>query len=1064
MSAPRLLSRFVRTRTRLTCTLGLVLAALAAALLPWWQYGPDDPSPGVDGPGVAQRAEPVATGPRDEEAAMAAALRRGEKVLVDTATTATSRTWALPDGQWRSEFHALPQRVKNAKGRWADIDTTLRRTGEADDGLGVSPVNAPVPVRFSGGVDGAREGGDRVERSFARRPLIAPADRAPAGESVLAEMEVDGHTIAYTWPGPLPEPVLDGPRALYSEVLPGVDLLLVARDEGGFGQLLIVKSREAARQNAVNSPTFGLRSEGVVFRHDDTTDGVLVVDRSTGDQITSIPTPFGWDSSGRDPDAPEAEPRTAVATAGDVLNLSGLAGIEPGARQSPLATRLTGEGTGDARLRLDVSGSGLLSDEDVVFPVFLDPTIQPGWAAWTTAYKPYPNTSFYNGTNFNSGTADARVGYEKDTGGTARAFWRMKYDTKLKGAGITSAEFKVINNYSWSCTKREYELSLTGAISSGTTWNKQPSWGTSQGTKSFAYGYDSCSDEYVKYDVKNAAQQAADKGWATLTLGMLSPDEKKKDSYTWRKFKAKSAVLEVTYNRDPDEPRNGTTSPGGACVAGSGAGRTVARSNLVLSATASDPDGNLKGLRFRFWKTGAAAPAGTLVTSLSNGKGSVTIPSSSLADKTAYSWDVRAEDTAGAVSSYFPPGTEPCRLTVDASAPAAPDVTSDVFLEATPDGATWATTTFGGSGPFTFKADGATKFTYAFNGLNAKEVTATSGSATVTGLKPPHSGPTYLHVYAFDAVGNRSERTDYVFYVPPRDVADGPGDTGGDGRPDLLAINAAGNLRTYVGDVDGELYGSLAASYTTGGATNPSGHWYDPATKKAALISKHSDAYPGDGVTDLFARTPDGGFWLYPGDGYGSFNVDKRLRVRLPSNTPDPATWEQIKAVGDITGDKLPDLFLRSGKSFWVLTGYTGAGFQQAIHMNGDAWAGREIVNVADVDLDGTADLVWRNPENGNMYVRHGKPDTAPGSVNLVSLTTAANSRDGDVPYGTSWTEAKVSAVIGVPDLNGDRIPDMWARFTADGLIRLYHPSKTDTGPAVKTVLSTDWSAYMAFA
>ncbi|NEE46920.1 DNRLRE domain-containing protein, partial [Streptomyces sp. SID8455] len=209
---------------------------------------------------------------------------------------------------------------------------------------------------------------------------------------------------------------------------------------------------------------------------------------------------------------------------------------------SPLATRLDGEGTGTARLSLDIADSGLLSGDGVRFPVFLDPTIKPGWKAWTTAYKPYPNTSFYNGTNFNSGTSDARVGYEKDTGGTARAFWRMGYSTSLKGATITGASFKVLNNYAWSCTKREYELSLTGAISSGTTWNKQPSWSTSQGKQSFAFGYNSgCSDDYVSYNVKNAAQQGADKGYSTLTLGMRSVTESAKDSYTWRKFSAKSA-------------------------------------------------------------------------------------------------------------------------------------------------------------------------------------------------------------------------------------------------------------------------------------------------------------------------------------------------------------------------------------------------------------------------------------------------------------------------------------------------------------------------------------------
>ncbi|MFJ1956186.1 DNRLRE domain-containing protein [Streptomyces microflavus] len=1065
MSAPRLLSPFVRTRTRLTCTLGLLLAALTAALLPWWLPGTDRPSPGGGGPAVAK---PASTPPRDESAAMAEALRRGKKVLVETATTATSLTWALPNGQWRSSFHALPQRAKNAEGRWADIDTTLERTGKADDGLTVRPVNAPVPVRFSGGsADGARKGEGRAGRSYARLPLTAPADRAPAGESVLAEVEVGGHTIAYTWPGLLPEPVLDGPRALYSEVLPGVDLLLVAREDGGFGQLLIVKNREAAAQASVNSLAYGLRSSTAVFRRDEATDGVLVLDGDTGEEVTAIPTPFGWDSSGKDPESPDVTPRTAVATPADVLNLSGLGGIEPGARQSPLATRLDGEGTGTARLSLDIADSGLLSGDGVRFPVFLDPTIKPGWKAWTTVYKPYPNTSFYNGTNFNSGTSDARVGYEKDTGGTARAFWRMGYSTSLKGATITGASFKVLNNYAWSCTKREYELSLTGAISSGTTWNKQPSWSTSQGKQSFAFGYNSgCSDDYVSYNVKNAAQQAADKGYSTLTLGMKSVTESAKDSYTWRKFSAKSAELEVDYNRPPNEPKSGTTSPGGACVPGPGAGRTIAKTNIVLAATATDPDGNLKGLRFRYWKLGATPPTGTLVTSLSSGKGSLTIPTTSLADKTTYSWDVRAEDTAGDVSTFFPAGTsEPCRFTIDASAPPAPDVTSDVFPEATSDGATWSTVKFGGKGPITFSASGATKFSYAFGGLNLKEVTASSGAATVPALEPMHSGPNTLQVYAYDAVGNRSQRTDHHFYVPPRDTADGPGDTGGDGRSDLLIIDASGNLRTFPGDVGGELYGSLASSYTSDGKLNPPGHWYDSATGKAALIAKHSDVYPGDGVTDVFARTPDGGFWLYPGDGYGSFNVDKRLRVRLPAGTPDPATWDEIKAVGDVTGDKLPELFVRTGPAFWALTGYTGAGFQLATRMNHDAWAVREILNVADIDLDGTPDLLWRNRDNGNMYVRHGKPGTVTGSVDLFSLTTGANSREGeDVQYGNNWTQANISAIVSVPDVNGDRIPDMWVRFASDGQTRVYHPSKTNTNGPVKIVLSVDWKTVKAFA
>ncbi|GAB3150433.1 VCBS repeat-containing protein [Micromonospora sonneratiae] len=1012
--------------------MGVLLAVLVAVLPLWW-------------PGTADKSRKAAVGPlpvaplRDAAAAMAEALRTGKETLVETATSATSLTWALPSGQLRSTIHATPQRMQDARGRWTPIDNTLTRTGNNADGLDIRPVNTPTPLRFSGGTSGRTD-----------------------GTSVLAEMDIDGHTIAYTWPGPLPEPVLDGSRALYPEALPGTDLLVVAREDGGFGQLLIVKNRAAATIQAVSAPTYGLRSDTAVFRHDATTDGVLVVDPGSGQEIGSIPTPYAWDSAGQDPEAPEAAPRTSVATAADVLWLSGLHGIEPGARQARMPTRLDGDGTGDARLHLDAAATGLLTDEKSVFPVFLDPPLISGKQAWTTVYKQHPNTNTWNGTNFNSGSTDARVGYEKNTPLTARSFWRMGYSASLKGATVSSASFKVLNNHSWNCDAREMQLWLTGAISSGTTWNKQPSWITLQQKQSFAHGYGtSCADDYVSFDVKNAAQQGANQGLSNLTFGMYASNES--DTVTWRKFKVTSAELNVVYNRPPTEPTSVDSVPGGACVAGPGNGVTVAKTNIVLSATATDPDGNLNGLRFRFWKTGTTAPAGTLITSLISGRGSLTIPSTTLEDKTTYSWDVRAEDSSNASALYPPSGSESCRITIDASAPSAPVVESDVFKEATNDGATWATVKFGETGPIAFTSEDATQFSYSLDGVGITYVPATAGTATVPDLRPRHAGPNTLEVYAYDAAGNRSALKTYTFYVPPRDVADGPGDTGGDGVPDLTVIDPSGNLRTFAGDVDGDLYSGLFASYITGNRLNPPGHWYDPASGKAALITKHSDVYPGDGTTDLFARTPDGGFWLYPGDGYGSFNVDHRLRILLPSNVPDPTTWTQIKAVGDITGDTRPDLLLRVGTQFWTLTGYTGASFQEAILMEGTSWARQEVLNVADIDLDGTPDLLWRNLDSGGMYVRHGKPGSTAGSVDLNSLKSAATSRNGDVSYGTDWTEAKVNAIVSIPDVNGDRVPDLWARSGEDGRVRVYYPSATNVGAPVKVVLSTDLTAVKAF-
>ncbi|MGC4814282.1 DNRLRE domain-containing protein [Micromonospora sp. DT228] len=996
MTAPRLLSPFVRTRTRLTLTVGLTLAALVAAPLPGWLGSDEAPKDAT----IAARVAP-----RNEAAAAAEAHRTRTEVLVDTATTATARTWALPTGQLRSEFHVLPQRSQDAGGRWRDIDNTLTRTGKAPGGLDIRPVNVPAPVRFS-------NGGTTTD------------------DSVLAEVDVAGHTIAYTWPGRLPEPVLDGARALYPEVRPGIDLLVVARDQGGFAQLLIVKDRAAAQ--SLGGVSYGLRSSTLVFHHDKNTGGVRVLDRAGGAEITSIPTPFAWDSAGRDPEAePGAVARTSVANPADVLKLSGLSGSEPGAHHAPLSTRLDRDRTGDVRLHLDAAAGGLLGRPDTLFPVFIDPTLNSGETAWATVYAQNPNTNTWNGTNFNSGTTVTRVGYEKDSPFRARSFWRMGFSSSLRGATVSTASFKIFNNYSYSCTARELQLWLTGAISSGTTWNKQPGWIGEQSRQTFARGYNgNCAQDYVSFNATNAAQLGANSGVPNLTLGMRATNES--DTNTWRKFSVNTALLSVTYNRPPNEPTDGTTTPGGAC---STAGVTIAKTNIVLAANASDADGNLKGLRFRWWRSGETIPAGTLVTNLSGGRASLTIPTTSLVDGGLYFWDVNAQDESNATSSYFPPGNDPCRFVIDASAPPAPTVTSPVFREATPDGATWATVKFGQTGPVTFTAAGAVRFAYLYEDVGLVQyVNATNGTATVPNLMPRHAGPITLQVYAYDAVGNQSARTDYVSYIPPRDVADGPGDTGGDGIVDLLVVDSGGILRNYAGDVGGEIGGSQVASYDDRGTLNPAGHWFNPASGRAALITKYADAYPGDGSTDLFAINPDGTFWLYPGDGYGSFNVDKRLRVILPGNAPASSTWTQIKAVGDITGDRLPDLILRAGTSWWVLSGYTGASFQEATLMEDSTWTRQEIVNVADVDLDGTPDLVWRNLDSGIMFLRHGKPGGAPGSVALDSLKTPGGSRSGDIVYALGWTDTAITALIGIPDINGDRVPDFWARYGSGGM------------------------------
>jgi hypothetical protein len=149
---------------------------------------------------------------------------------------------------------------------------------------------------------------------------------------------------------------------------------------------------------------------------------------------------------------------------------------------------------------------------------------------------------------------------------------------------------------------------------------------------------------------------------------------------------------------------------------------------------------------------------------------------------------------------------------------------------------------------------------------------------------------------------------------------------------------------------------------------------------------------------------PNGNLYAYPGDGYGSLDVDERMPVRLPSGSPDPATFTQV-ILGDYNLDSRPDLFATTeGGGMWGFTGYTGATFSTATQIATTAWADRDLVSIGDHNADGEPDLVYRSTSSGNLYLRYGVADSNGGST-IASLSTAADSLTGsDTTYATGWT------------------------------------------------------------
>jgi hypothetical protein len=116
----------------------------------------------------------------------------------------------------------------------------------------------------------------------------------------------------------------------------------------------------------------------------------------------------------------------------EVFALKGLAGPDPGTHLAVAGAELSDPGAASTALSI-VPDAELLTAADTAYPVFIDPTIYAKRKNWTTAYKKYPTSSFYDGTNYNSGTTEARVGFESTTWGLSRSFFRLNWSTNIKG-------------------------------------------------------------------------------------------------------------------------------------------------------------------------------------------------------------------------------------------------------------------------------------------------------------------------------------------------------------------------------------------------------------------------------------------------------------------------------------------------------------------------------------------------------------------------------------------------------------------------------------------------------
>lgn len=455
--------------------------------------------------------------------------------MVDQLTTPTSLTRAMPDGSMQLEQSSRPVRAKQGES-WVPVDTDL----VASDGWW-SPTASAVPVRFGAG-----------------------------GSDALAEVQApDGTWVTETWPyGALPAPKVDGDTATYADVLPDVDLKLVATKTGK-ASIYVVKSAKAAHSKQLAD--LHVKVDGADLVEAD--GGAVVADvsgagsassRSLSDAASKgkalvAGAPLWWDSS----------------KGGDYREPGGDAPMRP--VQRTVASDAVSMDVGAS-----VAAEETRSKDDTVYPIYVD----PDWSSGTTAAW-YTDSAYPGASYLSAGASDVlRVGnydvWHSDM------FFQFPLGA-LAGKQIRSAVLNTVQISVDACPAGPISSHFVSVFNPGYTWNDEQ-WlrNTGQmwwsGTYQQSWGPSGCGDVWQPIGWDMTGPVASQAGQPNIHFAFTG------DNDLSRKHFSRDATLIVSYNSRPDTPTDPKfVSPSAPCGTAS-APTVLGASDVTVSFSQTDPD------------------------------------------------------------------------------------------------------------------------------------------------------------------------------------------------------------------------------------------------------------------------------------------------------------------------------------------------------------------------------------------------------------------------------------------------------------------------------------------
>ncbi|MCG8927447.1 RHS repeat-associated core domain-containing protein [Lentzea sp. CC55] len=566
------------------------------------------PEPAQAAPPASAKAPTVTSRP-DVVSAAVSARAQGSRVEVEELRTETSTTWSNPDGTMTTDEHAAPIRFKDQQGAWTTIDLNWRKDRDG----AVTPGGHPLGLKLG-------------------------AKTAKTGTAFAAAGTGSDRQVEWVAPWTLPEPKLDGTKATYTEIEPGVDLVVHNR-RSGFEYDFVVKRRPAT------TPVWRipLQVKGLTVKPQP--DGSIDFVNAKNQVHSSIPVPLMWDA-------------TVDERSGEHVNRA----------QVGIAVE-TAHGATTLVVKPDPAW---FNDTKRTFPITVDPTYAVGtnWASFDTWVQTDYSTD-------QSASPELKLGTYNGGAVKARSFLHFA-TAPFKNKQILSANLFLFETWSYSCTPSAYVVKSAQLASTATRWTSQPTIGSQYGSATAARGHDAnCPAGRVSVPITTLAKAWSGASYATGGIALMAANES--DSNSWKRFHSTEGsadpYISYTYNRVPATAVAPTivnavsyAAPGGASY------RYTSNRRTWVSSKGTDPDGNTVKYDFEF-HTSTAGTAATLKATCSSstypsGTTAGCQPNVDLPDNTAIV--VRARTNDGSLTSAWSPWT---LVRIAAATPAALTIT-----------------------------------------------------------------------------------------------------------------------------------------------------------------------------------------------------------------------------------------------------------------------------------------------------------------------------------------------------------------------------------------------------